>query len=93
MYIFSVYLSQTFRRSIFLRRFHLLPTQFCEDHSSVVGNSESISTMKILNVAEKNDAAKNIAFHLSAGSSRRVRILFFYPSMFVKQLAILKCLL
>ncbi|GBP35686.1 DNA topoisomerase 3-alpha [Eumeta japonica] len=27
--------------------------------------------MKYLNVAEKNDAAKNIAFHLSRGSSRR----------------------
>ncbi|KAM3961071.1 LOW QUALITY PROTEIN: topoisomerase 3-alpha [Aphomia sociella] len=27
--------------------------------------------MKILNVAEKNDAAKNIAFHLSRGTSRR----------------------
>lgn len=30
-------------------------------------------TMKYLNVAEKNDAAKNIALQLSRGSSRRVR--------------------
>lgn len=29
-------------------------------------------TMKYLNVAEKNDAAKNIAQHLSRGTSRRV---------------------
>lgn len=29
--------------------------------------------MKILNVAEKNDAAKNIASHLSGGNSQRVR--------------------
>lgn len=28
--------------------------------------------MKYLNVAEKNDAAKNIAAHLSRGTSRRV---------------------
>lgn len=28
--------------------------------------------MKYLNVAEKNDAAKNIALHLSRGTSRRV---------------------
>ncbi len=30
-------------------------------------------TMKILNVAEKNDAAKNIAGFLSGGNSHRVR--------------------
>ena len=29
-------------------------------------------TMKVLNVAEKNDAAKNIAGHLSRGTSNRV---------------------
>lgn len=29
--------------------------------------------MKYLNVAEKNDAAKNIALHLSRGTSRKVR--------------------
>lgn len=29
-------------------------------------------TMKYLNVAEKNDAAKNISLHLSRGTSRRV---------------------
>ena len=32
--------------------------------------------MKILNVAEKNDAAKNLAFHLSRGNLKKVRILF-----------------
>lgn len=31
-------------------------------------------TMKYLNVAEKNDAAKNIALHLSRGTSRRVTL-------------------
>jgi len=30
--------------------------------------------MKILNVAEKNDAAKNIAGHLSGGNLQRVLI-------------------
>lgn len=30
-------------------------------------------TMKVLNVAEKNDAAKNISYFLSNGHSRRVR--------------------
>lgn len=34
--------------------------------------SDTIDTMKYLNVAEKNDAAKNIALHLSRGTSRRV---------------------
>lgn len=32
-----------------------------------------IKTMKVLNVAEKNDAAKNIAGLLSRGTSHRVR--------------------
>lgn len=32
--------------------------------------------MKVLNVAEKNDAAKGIAGYLSRGSSRRVTINF-----------------
>lgn len=32
----------------------------------------NFETMKYLNVAEKNDAAKNIAQHLSRGTSRRV---------------------
>lgn len=34
--------------------------------------TDSAYTMKYLNVAEKNDAAKNIALHLSRGTSRRV---------------------
>lgn len=33
--------------------------------------------MKFLNVAEKNDAAKNIAAQLSRGTSRRVIICYF----------------
>ncbi|XP_030024894.2 DNA topoisomerase 3-alpha [Manduca sexta] len=47
-------------------------------HSSVRNNFKYLSlirykseTMKYLNVAEKNDAAKNIALHLSRGTSRR----------------------
>lgn len=35
--------------------------------------------MKYLNVAEKNDAAKNIALHLSRGTSRRVSYSEFLP--------------
>ena len=38
---------------------------------------EAKSIMRILNVAEKNDAAKNIAAQLSNGSSRMVRIFFY----------------
>jgi hypothetical protein len=33
--------------------------------------------LKILNVAEKNDAAKSLAALLSNGSSRKVSVLFF----------------
>lgn len=36
-------------------------------------NDQKKKTMKVLNVAEKNDAAKNIAGYLSRGTSRRVR--------------------
>lgn len=32
----------------------------------------SVKVMKVLNVAEKNDAAKNIAGYLSKGTSKRV---------------------
>lgn len=35
-------------------------------------SNSNLETMKYLNVAEKNDAAKNIAQHLSRGTSRRV---------------------
>lgn len=35
-------------------------------------NSENTAIMKYLNVAEKNDAAKNIASILSSGNSNRV---------------------
>lgn len=34
--------------------------------------NSSDTIMKVLNVAEKNDAAKNIAGHLSRGTSNRV---------------------
>lgn len=40
--------------------------QFCNQSNKV------ITKMKYLNVAEKNDAAKNIASQLSNGSSQRV---------------------
>lgn len=37
-----------------------------------VRHCHSTKVMKVLNVAEKNDAAKNIAAYLSRGSSQRV---------------------
>lgn len=43
-------------------------------------------TMKYLNVAEKNDAAKNIALHLSRGTSRRVRRLGISKSIQIRYL-------
>jgi len=39
-------------------------------------------TMKVLNVAEKHDAAKNIAGYLSRGTSRKVIISFYILSIF-----------
>lgn len=39
------------------------------------GYSSKNSKMRVLNVAEKNDAAKNIAGHLSGGNLNRVIIL------------------
>lgn len=41
------------------------------------GYSNKNSKMRVLNVAEKNDAAKNIAGHLSGGNMNRVIILLF----------------
>lgn len=38
-------------------------------------NKATLTTMKYLNVAEKNDAAKNIAAILSNGNSRRVDLI------------------
>lgn len=38
-------------------------------------SSSTTKTMKYLNVAEKNDAAKTIANFLSNGTSQRVRII------------------
>jgi len=34
--------------------------------------------MRVLNVAEKNDAAKNIAGHLSGGNLQRVMFEYFF---------------
>ena len=34
---------------------------------------QDMSRIKVLSVAEKNDAAKNIAAHLSRGNAARVR--------------------
>lgn len=36
-------------------------------------DKKSNEIMKVLNVAEKNDAAKNIAAHLARGTSKRVK--------------------
>lgn len=41
-------------------------------HFCVYSNQKANCNMKILNVAEKNDAAKNIAGHLSGGNLQRV---------------------
>jgi hypothetical protein len=41
-------------------------------HNNKVGYDEQVIKMKILNVAEKNDAAKNLAGYLSGGNSKRV---------------------
>ena len=38
----------------------------------IAEHCHSTKVMKVLNVAEKNDAAKNIAGYLSRGSSQRV---------------------
>lgn len=43
---------------------------FCE-----YSNKEVNCRMRVLNVAEKNDAAKNIAGHLSGGNLQRVILL------------------
>lgn len=53
----------------FLRGLHVPCRWLCTADENC---SNSLATMKILNVAEKNDAAKNIAFHLSRGNSRKV---------------------
>jgi hypothetical protein len=39
-----------------------------------VGCDEQVIKMKILNVAEKNDAAKNLAGYLSGGNFKRVSL-------------------
>jgi ABC-type phosphate/phosphonate transport system ATPase subunit len=40
-----------------------------------VDSDKQLIKMKILNVAEKNDAAKNLAGYLSGGNLRRVSII------------------
>lgn len=46
---------------------HVYRKYFCR-----YANKELNSRMRVLNVAEKNDAAKNIAGHLSGGNLQRV---------------------
>lgn len=46
----------------------------CRAYCQVVVEQQHASIMKYLNVAEKNDAAKTIAGHLSNGTSVRVSI-------------------
>lgn len=41
-------------------------------HLCEYSNKEVSGRMRVLNVAEKNDAAKNIAGHLSGGNLQRV---------------------
>lgn len=41
-------------------------------HLRKYSNKEVSGRMRVLNVAEKNDAAKNIAGHLSGGNLQRV---------------------
>lgn len=41
----------------------------------IVRNKSTNRIMKVLNVAEKNDAAKNIAGYLSRGNCRKVNII------------------
>lgn len=42
---------------------------------SIVRNKSTNHIMKVLNVAEKNDAAKNIAGYLSRGNCKKVNII------------------
>lgn len=64
---FPSILSQLSKKLALLRS--VLPlNQYCIKYSSCKGQA---GTMKILNVAEKNDAAKNIANHLGGGNTRR----------------------
>lgn len=51
---------------------------FCNQSNKV------ISKMKYLNVAEKNDAAKNIANQLSNGASQRVKSNTFEMAKFIE---------
>lgn len=47
-------------------------------HFCRYSNQEVNCKMKVLNVAEKNDAAKNIAGHLSGGNLQRVTTFYLY---------------
>jgi hypothetical protein len=67
----------TFLRSIYYHRpkgrrlFHLNNARIL---CNKVGCDEQVIKMKILNVAEKNDAAKNLAGYLSGGNFKRVSL-------------------
>lgn len=54
-------------------------TYFCR-YSNIKVND---SIMKVLNVAEKNDAAKNIAGYLSGGNSQRVKVYNLYYCLII----------
>ena len=53
--------------------------------TSLLNNNKDVKVMKVLNVAEKNDAAKNIAHIISRGGSRWVSLrIFIYLLIFYK---------
>lgn len=64
----------TFSRNLLVLFENVYRIHFC-GHSNKVKNK-----MRVLNVAEKNDAAKNIAGHLSNGNFQRVILLSFFIS-------------
>jgi hypothetical protein len=54
------------------RQFHFNNVRILR--SNKVGYDKQVIKMKILNVAEKNDAAKNLAGYLSRGNFKRVSL-------------------
>jgi hypothetical protein len=54
------------------RQFHFNNARILRNNK--VGNEKQVIKMKILNVAEKNDAAKNLAGYLSGGNFKRVSL-------------------
>jgi hypothetical protein len=61
-----------FYRATGLRQFH---TNNVPILCNKRGSDKQLVEMKVLNVAEKNDAAKNLAGYLSGGNLRRVSII------------------